>query len=38
MKVFIDTNIMIDFLENRQPFAEDAICIFELSALTLIEL
>lgn len=38
MKVFIDTNIMIDFLENRQPFAEDAIRIFELSALTQIEL
>ena len=33
MKVFIDTNIMIDFLENRQPFASDAIRIFELSQL-----
>jgi len=38
MKVFIDTNIMIDFLENRQPFASDAIRIFELSALGQIEL
>ena len=33
MKVFIDTNIIIDFLENRQPFAPDAIRIFELSAI-----
>lgn len=38
MKVFIDTNIMIDFLENRQPFADNAIRIFELSALGIIEL
>ena len=38
MKVFIDTNIMIDFLENRQPFSEDAIRIFELSATHQIDL
>lgn len=25
MKVFIDTNIIIDFLAAREPFAEEAI-------------
>ena len=28
MKVFIDTNILIDFLAARQPFAEDAMILF----------
>ena len=31
MKVFIDTNILIDFLAARQPFAEDAIALFQLA-------
>ena len=38
MKVFIDTNVMIDYLENRQPFATDAIRIFELAAMRRISL
>ena len=24
MKVFLDTNVVIDYLAKRQPFAEDA--------------
>lgn len=31
MKVFIDTNILIDFLAARQPFAEDAVALFQLA-------
>ena len=31
MKVFIDTNILIDFLAARQPFTEDAIALFQLA-------
>ena len=31
MKIFLDTNIVIDFLTGRQPFVEDAIKIFQLS-------
>ena len=31
MKVFLDTNILIDFLAARQPFAEDAIALFQLA-------
>lgn len=31
MKVFLDTNIVIDFIANRQPFAEDAIALFQLA-------
>ena len=29
MKVFIDTNIVLDFLQDRQPFVEDAVRLFE---------
>lgn len=35
MKVFIDTNILIDFLAARQPFAEDAIALFQLTTSSL---
>ena len=38
MKVFIDTNILIDFLAARQPFAEDAIALFQLADDNEIEL
>ena len=38
MKVFIDTNILIDFLAARQPFAEDAIALFQLADNNEIEL
>lgn len=38
MKVFIDTNILIDFLAARQPFAEDAIALFQLADNDEIEL
>ena len=31
MKVFLDTNILIDFLAARQPFAEDAVALFQLA-------
>lgn len=31
MKVFLDTNILIDFLAARQPFAEEAIALFQLA-------
>jgi predicted nucleic acid-binding protein len=31
LKVFIDTNILIDFLAARQPYAEDAIALFQLA-------
>ena len=34
MKVFIDTNILIDFLAARQPFAEDAIALFQWQTTT----
>lgn len=46
MKAFLDTNIIIDFLGEREPFYQDAACIFEMlrkrkvnlitSALTLV--
>ncbi|NJR15048.1 MAG: PIN domain-containing protein [Calothrix sp. CSU_2_0] len=29
MKVLIDTNIVLDFLQDRQPFVEDAVRLFE---------
>lgn len=38
MKVFIDTNILIDFLAARHPFAEDAIALFQLADNEEIEL
>ncbi|SFA89320.1 type II toxin-antitoxin system VapC family toxin [Algoriphagus aquimarinus] len=31
MKVFLDTNILIDFLTNRPPFSSEALEIFALS-------
>lgn len=46
MKAFLDTNVIIDFLGEREPFYQDAACIFEMlrkrkvnlitSALTLV--
>ena len=29
MKILIDTNVLLDLLQNRQPFVEDALPIFE---------
>jgi predicted nucleic acid-binding protein len=31
MKVFLDTNILIDFLSNRPPFTQEASQLFQLS-------
>lgn len=31
MKVFLDTNILIDFISGRQPFAHEAIVFFQLA-------
>lgn len=31
MKVFLDTNILIDFLSNRPPFTQEAVQVFQLS-------
>lgn len=31
MKVFLDTNILIDFLSKRPPFTQEAVEIFQLS-------
>ncbi len=31
MKVFLDTNILIDFLSNRPPFTQEAIQVFQFS-------
>jgi predicted nucleic acid-binding protein len=30
IKVFIDTNVIIDLIANREPFSEDAIQLFSL--------
>ena len=38
MKVFIDTNILIDFLAAREPFAEEAMVLFQLADNDEIEL
>ena len=38
MKVFIDTNILIDFLAAREPFAEEAMGLFQLADNDEIEL
>jgi predicted nucleic acid-binding protein len=38
MKVFLDTNILLDYLEERKPFDEDAIKILTLGYLTKLEL
>ena len=34
MRVFIDTNILIDFVVNREGFSEDAYKLFALGILT----
>ena len=31
MKIFLDTNIVIDFLSGRKPYADDAISLFQLA-------
>ncbi|GAB2491820.1 type II toxin-antitoxin system VapC family toxin [Algoriphagus taiwanensis] len=31
MKLFLDTNIIIDFLTNRPPFTQEAIALFQLA-------
>lgn len=38
MKVFVDTNILIDFLAARVPFAEEAMALFQLADNDEIEL
>lgn len=38
MKVFIDTNVLVDFLVNREPWAADAIEIFKLALESVIVL
>ncbi len=38
MKVFLDTNIVIDFIAGRQPFVKDAITLFQLADNQEIEL
>ena len=37
MRVFVDTNIVVDFLGKRDPFFHDAAIIFEMSRLGKIE-
>lgn len=32
MKVFLDTNILIDVVANRKPWVDDALVLFELAA------
>lgn len=31
-RIFLDTNVLIDFLANREPFAESAALLFEFAA------
>ncbi|TFV96168.1 PIN domain-containing protein [Algoriphagus kandeliae] len=38
MKIFLDTNIIIDFLTNRPPFTQEAIELFQLAESGKIEL
>ncbi len=38
MKIFLDTNIVIDYLSNREPFGEKAKQIFYLSESPDVEL
>ena len=38
MKVFLDTNVLLDYLEQRKDFYEDALAIFRLAALGKIEI
>lgn len=37
MRVFVDTNVVVDFLGKRDPFFQDAAIIFEMSRLGKIE-
>ena len=37
MRVFVDTNVVVDFLGKRDPFFHDAAIIFEMSRLGKIE-
>ncbi|MBW4670567.1 MAG: PIN domain-containing protein [Cyanomargarita calcarea GSE-NOS-MK-12-04C] len=30
MRVLVDTNVILDFLQEREPFVEDAAKVFEL--------
>ena len=32
MKVFLDANVILDYLTDRQPFADDAECVIEFCA------
>ncbi|GMQ28693.1 PIN domain-containing protein [Algoriphagus confluentis] len=38
MKLFLDTNIIIDFLTNRTPFTQEAVSLFQLAEDGKIEL
>lgn len=31
MKVFLDTNILIDFISGRKPFVDEALVLFQLA-------
>lgn len=31
MKLFLDTNIVLDYVENRKPFVDDALALFQMS-------
>lgn len=31
MKLFLDTNIVVDYVENRKPFVADALALFQMS-------
>ena len=31
MKIFLDTNILIDFISGRKPFVDDALVLFQLA-------
>ncbi len=37
MRVFVDTNVVVDFLGKREPFFQDAAIIFEMGKLGKIE-
>ena len=30
MKLFLDTNIVMDYVENRKPFVADALALFQI--------
>ena len=38
MKLFVDTNILIDIIANRKPWVEDALILLELSRQRKVEL